>query len=279
VSPDSELIAVQFKEKALVLVFNPKGQLVAKIEDPQNGMAGMVWAPDSVQLLVFSELLFRVSIYNMADKSVSYIRNPKLPSARGCVFSSAGKLMALLERHDCKDVIGIYHCGDWKMVNSIPLESFDAVELLWSPNDAHLVAWENPINYRLHAVCPFKGVVLRYQPYDFALGLKAVEFSKRGFFLAAGSFDEKVRLLNAVTWKLIVELDCSTTTIAYPEAKIYKEDDSLNRMKLVDRAQYKIPVVKPAPSDKALPAQGVGLLDFSYDDSFLVCRNGTLPFN
>lgn len=60
------------------------------------------------------------------------------------------------------------------MVNSIPLESFDAIELLWSPNDAHLVAWENPINYRLHAVCPFKGVVLRYQPYDFALGLKAV---------------------------------------------------------------------------------------------------------
>jgi hypothetical protein len=95
VSPDSELIALLFKDKSLVLVFNPKGALVAKIEE-QNGIAGMLWAPDSVQLLLFSELLFRVSIYDLAAKNISYIRNPKLPSARGCVFSSAGKLMALL---------------------------------------------------------------------------------------------------------------------------------------------------------------------------------------
>lgn len=62
------------------------------------------------------------------------------------------------------------------------------------------------------------------------------------------------------------------------DTKIYKEDDSLksnNRMKLVDRGQYKIPVVKPVVSDKALPIVGVGLLEFSYDDSYLVCRNGT----
>jgi WD40 repeat protein len=174
ISPDSELIALLFKEKHSVLVFNPKGTLVAKIEDPQNGIAGILWAPDSSQLLFFSELLFRVSIYNLTDKSVSYLRNPKLSNRRGCVFSSNGKLMALLERHDCKDAIGIYHCGDWKMMNSITLESFDVIELMWAPNDAHIVAWENPLNYRLHAVCPFKGVVLRYQPYDYNLGLKIV---------------------------------------------------------------------------------------------------------
>ncbi len=82
--------------------------------------------------------------------------------------------MALLERHDCKDVIGIYNCGDWKMVHSIPLESFDVIELLWGPNDAFIVAWENPLYYRLHAICPFKGVILRYQAYEYNLGLKTV---------------------------------------------------------------------------------------------------------
>ena len=54
ISPDSELIALLFKEKSLVLVFNHKGTLVAKIEDPQNGIAGILWAPDSFQLLFFS---------------------------------------------------------------------------------------------------------------------------------------------------------------------------------------------------------------------------------
>ena len=46
-------------------------------------------------------------------------------------------------------------------------------------------------------------------------------------------------------------------------AKIYKEDDTLksnNRMKLVDRSQYRIPIVKPIPNEKALPNQGVSLL-------------------
>ena len=136
--------------------------------------------------------------------------------------------------------------------------------MIWAPNDSHIVAWENPLNYRLHAVCPFKGVVLRYQPYDYTLGLKIVEFSKRGFFLAAGSFDEKIRLLNAVTWKVIAELDCSNQSVFTPDTKIYKEDDALksnnNRMKLVDRGQYRIPVVKPVINDKALPIVGVGLL-------------------
>lgn len=65
------------------------------------------------------------------------------------------------------------------------------------------MASENPINYRLYALCPYKGIVLRYQPYDFALGIKTMELSSQSKFLAVGSFDEKVRILNQATWKLI----------------------------------------------------------------------------
>ena len=48
-----------------------------------------------------------------------------------------------------------------------------------------------------------------------------------------------------------------------------------NQLKLIDWQHYKIPVVKPQISDKAPPTQGVGLLEFSHDDSYLACRNGT----
>jgi WD40 repeat protein len=130
--------------------------------------------------------------------------------------------MALLERHECKDTIGIYFCGDWKLVNSVQLDSFDVIELLWDFNNFYIVAWENPINYRLHVVCPFKGVSLRFQPYDHALGIKNVQFSNRSLFLAIGSFDEKIRLLNAETWKLITELDCSSCIVTSNQTKIYK---------------------------------------------------------
>lgn len=100
---------------------------MARIEDTQAGVSGIVWAPDSLQLLVFSELLYKVTIYNLPEKTTCTIRSPKLNSSKGCVFSSNNKLMALLEKHDCKDTIGIYFCGDWKLLNSIQLDSFDLV--------------------------------------------------------------------------------------------------------------------------------------------------------
>ena len=187
--------------------------------------------------------------------------------------------MALLEKHDCKDVLGIYYCGDWKMVNSIVMDSFDLVEVRWQRNDAHIVAWENPINYRFYAVCPFKGVVLRYQPYDYAMGVKSVDRSRTSYFVAVGSFDEKIRLLNARTWKLISELDCSNVIVQSDNTKIYKEEEGKGKgshpLNLVDRAHYKIPTIKPQLSDKGAPQQGIGLLEFSPDDNYLACRNGT----
>lgn len=165
ISPNSEMLAVSFKDRSLVLIYSIKAVLIAKIEDTQSGISGIIWSPDSLQLLVFSELLYKCSIYNIIEKTISFIRSPKLSTPKGCIFSSDGKLMALLERHDCKDVIGIYSCANWKLVNSIQIDSFDVVEIKWEPNDAHIAAWENSINFRLYAICPFKGVILRYQPY------------------------------------------------------------------------------------------------------------------
>lgn len=54
ISPNSELIAVYFKDKHIVQVFTIKGTAVARIEDTQAGISGILWSPDSLQLLVFS---------------------------------------------------------------------------------------------------------------------------------------------------------------------------------------------------------------------------------
>lgn len=84
--------------------------------------------------------------------------------------------------------------------------------------------------------------------------------------------------MNALTWKEIAELDCSNPVITSDSTKIYKEEDSAktaNRMKLVERSHYRLPVNKPVNSDKGPPIQGVGLVEFSYDDSYIASRNGT----
>lgn len=223
ISPNSENIAIFFKDKATAIVYNNKGNIIAKIDDTQSGMSGLIWSADSLQILIFSDMLYKVNIYNLSDRSTTVIKSPKTSTSRGCAFSHNGKFMALLEKHDCRDTIGFYSIADWKMVNSVPLDSFDATDIKWEEDDSHVIVWENPINYRFHAVCPFKGVILRYQPYDYALGVKSVDLSHKGhFFAAVGSYDEKVRLLNSLTWKLVAELDCSSPLIQSDSTKIYK---------------------------------------------------------
>lgn len=122
----------------------------------------MFWVVNSLELMVFSEFMYKVSIYNLTDKSMAYIKSPKLSSQKGFSFSSDGKFMALLEKHDCKDYLSVYYTRDWKMVNTFALDLFDTVEIKWSPNNAYLTAWDNCINYRILVFSHMCGQVLRY---------------------------------------------------------------------------------------------------------------------
>jgi len=54
ISPNSELFAAVFKEKGQVLIYNVKGVQIAKIEDAQTGVSGAIWAPDSLQIIIFN---------------------------------------------------------------------------------------------------------------------------------------------------------------------------------------------------------------------------------
>jgi WD40 repeat protein len=66
---------------------------------------------------------------------------------------------------------------------------------------------------------------MKFQPYDFALGVKSLEFSKRGDILAVGSYDEKVRLINLVSLRLITELDHKPQLTQYKDIIVYKEEE------------------------------------------------------
>lgn len=48
------------------------------------------------------------------------------------------------------------------MLNTYPLDLFDAVEVKWSPNDAYITVWDNCINYRLLSFSHLSGIVFRY---------------------------------------------------------------------------------------------------------------------
>ena len=102
------------------------------------------WVPDSRQIITISDFQLRLTIWSLVDETVSYIKNPKHHD-KGLSFTSNGKFMALAERNDCKDYVGIYYCGDWKLMNHFQVETIDLADLAWSKDDTAIIVWDNPV--------------------------------------------------------------------------------------------------------------------------------------
>lgn len=47
--------------------------------------------------------------------------------------------------------------------------------------------------------------LLKYQAYESGLGVKSVSWSPCGQFLAIGSYDQMLRVINRLTWKAFAE--------------------------------------------------------------------------
>jgi WD40 repeat protein len=66
---------------------------------------------------------------------------------------------------------------------------------------------------------------MKFQPYDSALGIKCASFSNNGELLAIGSYDEKIRLINLVSLRLVVELEHKAQITSYKDLVVYREEE------------------------------------------------------
>ncbi|KAL4433385.1 hypothetical protein ABPG74_017489 [Tetrahymena malaccensis] len=304
-SPDNQLILVVQSNSSTVEVknFNDE-QWICKIVDQACGLLHAVWAPDSRSIITFSDFQvfiilkalqitekyqnifqMKATIYSLADKQQYLIKNPKYPD-RGLSFSSDGKFMALAERRDIKDYIGIYYTKDWKLVNHFQVDTMDLVDIQWSKDDGSILVWDSSINYKFLVYHPSNGLIQRIQPYEYALGIKCVELSNTPNFIAIGSYDEKIRLLNTLTWKVITELEHKANIKEYSNAIVYREQNStlLNAQHLVDRTttQFvidesinKLPGAKQT-TDKSQQS-GVTDVTFSFNANYIASKSASFP--
>jgi hypothetical protein len=118
--------------------------------------------------------------------------------------------MALAERRDCQDFISMFACSSWELLKHFESSTEDLAGLEWSPDSSVLCVWDTPLNYLVLLYSVDGRCLAKYSAYDYALGLKTLTWSPTSQFLAIGSYDEKLRLLNHVTWKTI-------TTFSHPE--------------------------------------------------------------
>ncbi|CAL2241696.1 unnamed protein product [Prunus armeniaca] len=163
------------------------------------------------------------------------------------------------------------------------VDTLDLSDTEWSPDDSTIVIWDSPLEYKVLIYSPDGRCLYKYQAYESGLGVKSVSWSPCGQFLAVGSYDQMLRVLNHLTWKTFAEFMHLSTVRAPCCAAVFKEVNEpllldMSELCLSDdfaqgnddaseghfRVRYEVtevpislPFQKP-PADKPNPKQGIG---------------------
>ena len=285
-SPDSSLILSAFYKSGIIEIRSVTNTInfSCTITETSNGVSYALFTPDSRKIIIANDFNVRLSIKSLIDKSTVYINYPKYAD-KGISFSSTGYFMALIERRDNKDYIGVYFTGDWSLVSHFQCESFDLQDICWSKDDTSIICYDSELECKMLIYSPTGNLIAVHEPYATGLGITKGVLSNNGKILAVGFYDNKVRLYNPYTWKMISELNHNLTSITNNDmANVFKEEELNNAIlgnKMVvniNKNNYSKYVEKTIPYKFQLSnvngiVKGVGgaitEMKFSFDSKFL----------
>lgn len=113
-------------------------------------------------------------------------------------------MLALLSRPGPQDILTLHAPSSHAVIKTVQLQTADAQGLKWSPDGRWLAVWDAPsVGFKIHI---FTADGHLYREWNgevvegiVGLGVKSLEWSPRGDFLAIGGFDRRVTLLSTRT--------------------------------------------------------------------------------
>jgi WD40 repeat protein len=174
-------------------------------------------------------------------------------------------------------------------MNHFQVDTTDLADLRWAKDDTAIIVWDNPIECRLLVYSATQGLLAQHIPYENALGYKTLDFSPNGKFLAAGSYDQKVRLYNHISWKEITFFEHKKSLTEDDDIHIYTEEeykqggpynfeeDVTSRYKMLEPPVTLTISKKALSKDNPLSGNGVSLVSWSYDSKYLATKNDNTP--
>ncbi|SCZ87534.1 BZ3500_MvSof-1268-A1-R1_Chr2-2g05000 [Microbotryum saponariae] len=149
------------------------GEPIARLEIGAEGCAAIAWSPDGSRLLAWSGNHIRLTVYDLTEPRQSvHILSPKLIFPLGISHSpTQPSIFALVERHNSRDVIAIYHSRPQTttLINSfqLPSHTSDVADLAFSPCGRHLAVWEHAVNDLIVHIYSKSGQLLKtFAPYS-----------------------------------------------------------------------------------------------------------------
>ncbi|KAH0541972.1 hypothetical protein FGG08_003604 [Glutinoglossum americanum] len=234
------------------------------------------------EVLVFSEFGVKLTVWSLVSGRSVEIRDPKFTS-KGFGYRSCTSHFALLTRPAAHDIVTIHAHTTYRLVNSFSVPTTDAQGLKWSPCGRWIAIWDSASSGYKVLVYTADGHLYRVYTggqdgNSGGLGVKSLEWSPQGDYLAVGGYDRRITLLSNFTFSPVVFLD-HTSTIKLPRVPVWQEQVSISGQRgYITAAQPMCPpIVTYLPTDPN-PKVGISTIAFNNPDGALIAtRSDSMP--
>ena len=284
-SKNSKLILIGLYKRGRCEIRNIDNQeWFCVINEGIQGMKYSLFSPDSLHVLSICEYNIKLSIRSLVDKSLLYINYPKF-AKKGLSFSSKGNFMALAERIDAKDIIGVYYVNKWSCIKKFESLTEDLQDVKWSYDNSSLLIPDTPTACRLLVYSPLGELITNIELYQFKLGIKNIDISPNGHYICLGLFDQTLRIFNNISYTCVTIFEhekqlLNDISVNYYKEEIINSEGETKYIQLkppIDIKKYNIYTKGSNLSNDKLPRIGIGKMAFSYDNIFLTTKNDNMP--
>ena len=176
----------------------------ATVDNGSGGMgkiANVEFGSDDTEVLVFSSFNAQLTVWSLWTGRSVEIKDPKF-AAKG---HGRLKNFALLSRSGTLDIITLHAQRSYEVLKSFSPPTVDAQGLKWSPDGKWLAVWDTASTGYKVFIYTADGHLYRSYAGDYfddefkGLGVKTIEWSPNGDFLAIGGYEQFITLLSTRT--------------------------------------------------------------------------------
>ena len=285
-SKNSKLILVGLYKRArceIRNIENPKWY--CSIDEGVKGMKYSLFSPDSLHIISICEHNIKLSIRSLVDKSLYYINFPKF-AKKGLSFSTKGNFMALAERNEAKDYIGVYFVNKWICIKKFLTQTEDLQDVKWAYDSSALLVPDSPTLCVLYVYSPIGDLISKIELYQFKMGIKSLDISPNGHYICLGLYDQTLRIFNNISYTCVTIFEHDKEILNDIKVNYYKEE-LINNEGDSKYVQINPPIdlIKENilknknnnyVNDKT-PKIGISKMAFSFDNYFLATKNDKMP--
>jgi len=283
-SCDSEYILAACAKRGVVHVYKLRDDSwYARIDTGTEGLVKAEWTPDGRSILCFSAWGIRLSAWSLTTGFSTHIHFPLDPD-RGYAFRNDGQVFVLAERHKSKDTLGVYDTTEsYRLLRHYPLPTSALASLALSPTGNNLAVWDGSLEYKLYVLSLAGDILGSYSPEpDPGFGIRSVEWHPSGFFLAVSGWDDKIQVLESLTWTPAVTFELQSRVPSgvsvWQEPSDWLEQTHGRGFLSYERVQppHSLSLLRP-DFTKANPKAGALQLSFNVNGTLLLARFDTAP--